>query len=647
MKAINLLDQSTINKIAAGEVVEGPQSVIKELIENSIDAGATAITVEVKEGGTTYIRVTDNGSGIISTDVETAFLRHATSKISVIEDLEEAITLGFRGEALASIAAVAQVEITTRHKEEELGTNLAISGGIAQGGITRLASAQGTTIIVKNLFYNVPARKKFLKKPAAESGKISDTINRIALGHAHISFQYINNGTTILHTSGNNDPKAAILYVYGKDAADKMIPIHVSEGAYSLTGLLGKPELTRANRNYENLFINGRYIKNRLISSAIEEAYKTRLMVGKFPLFVLHFTLPPDMVDVNVHPAKLEVRFRNDNEIDRFFYNAVSKAFGGKVLIPSVNWDRPAKTEVKADTRIEKNMYSVVNRPKSVNDLLHGPSPCRNLIEEPKVEYNINEFSQQTYTDLPKEAMAEPKPVYYDFKKNKKKSAIQSGEQYENMEIDNLITTENSNKQKPTHTFFNNYKIVGQIFQTYWIVEQGKSMFVIDQHAAHERIIFEDIVYRLQQDKAVSQQLLEPVLLHLSESEKSILIENKEQLEKFGFVIEAFPNDTFALTSMPLVFKGPVNAAFFVDILDILSIEGTVEELYDIKINAIANLACKAAVKGHDRLDIQEAQALIVQLLKLENPFQCPHGRPTIIEMPQYELEKKFKRIQN
>ena len=354
MQKIQLLDHHTINKIAAGEVVESPKSVVKELVENAIDAKASSITVEIKEGGISYIRITDNGCGIPKDQVKTAFLRHATNKISMIEDLEQVLSLGFRGEALASIAAVAQVEMLTKTREEENGTLIEINGGeIVQ--FQNTACTEGTSIIVKNLFYNVPARRKFLKKPATEASHISELLNQFALGHPDIAFKYINNNTTILHTSGNHDRKAAVLYVYGKDTATKMLEIKYQKGNYTITGLLGKPELSRANRSYENLFINGRYIKNRIISSAIEEAYKTRLLIGKFPVYVLEFKLPPTLVDVNVHPAKLEVRFQNDDEIYQLFYEAVCQSFENEVLIPKADWNSKGSKEVEK-YRKEKNI---------------------------------------------------------------------------------------------------------------------------------------------------------------------------------------------------------------------------------------------------------------------------------------------------
>ncbi len=640
MQKIQLLDNITINKIAAGEVVESPKSVVKELIENAIDAGASAITVEIKEGGISYIRVTDNGCGIPKEQVKTAFLRHATNKIANIEDLENILSLGFRGEALASIASVAQVELFTKTLLEENGTHIEINGGeIIQ--FQNAACTEGTSLIIRNLFYNVPARRKFLKKPSTEASYISELLNQFALGHPDIAFKYINNQTTILHTSGNHDKKTAVLYVYGKDTAKKMIEIDYKKGNYSITGLLGKPELCRANRSYENLYINGRYIKNKIISSAIEEAYKTRLLVGKFPIYVLYFTLPPALIDVNVHPAKLEVRFQNDDEIYQFFYDAVCKCFQNEVLISKADWNSKNSKELEKYAK-EKNISMET-------------TPIQKKILQKEMQRDIkNDYvtSEKRHQKIKPEKINSFKSVD-DLLKKEKNTALEANEdtatyytekqrtaeqrQYESQQVQQKVTRD---------TFFKNYKIIGQIFYTYWIVEQGKSIFMIDQHAAHERILYEELMTELKKQNITAQMLLQPLLLKLTEREKEILQENKNLLNQFGFSVELIEPQTYALFSVPFIIKEPSNTKFFLDMLDLLG-EISIENVYDTKVLTIATMACKAAVKANDRLSIQEATAMIEKLLQLENPFTCPHGRPTIIEMTQYELEKRFKRIQN
>lgn len=627
--AIRLLDQRTINKIAAGEVVESPKSVVKELTENAIDAGATTITTEIKDGGISYIRVSDNGCGIPKAQVQEAFLRHATSKLSKIEDLEEILTMGFRGEALASIAAVAQVEMTTKTREEATGTKIEISGGEVKS-IQDIACTEGTSIVVKNLFYNVPARKKFLKKPATESGYVSDLMNKLALGHPELSFCYINNDNTILHTVGNGDGKASVFYVYGKEVANAMLDISFARGEYKLTGYVGKPELSRANRNYENLFINGRFIKNRIVASAVEEAYKTRMMVGKFPVYVLHLEVNPALVDVNVHPAKLEVRFRNDEEVYAFFYDAITAVFADAVCIPKVSWDKkPPVAEqqvLPADTPVEQKPIETVFEKQS--------SDTAPPIQTKSIDQLLKRKGHQT--------KVEQDTVAYQVEPKQDTAAEDFEVEKVQVEQPQIIETPKKKKEQ----FFKDYKIIGQVFRTYWVVEQGDNMYVIDQHAAHERILYERLMERFQKEDVVSQRLLEPLMLHLTPLEVTTLEENKALLQNFGFGVERFAEQTYGLHTVPVLMKTPDGAGFFRDILDTLQ-EQQLQNVYDAKIHAVATMACKAAVKGHDTLDIQEAEALIAQLMKLENPFHCPHGRPTVIALTKYELEKKFKRIQN
>ncbi|KXL53178.1 DNA mismatch repair protein MutL [Anaerotignum neopropionicum] len=645
MQTIKILDTKTINKIAAGEVVEGPKSVVKELVENSIDAGATSVTVEIKEGGISYIRIMDNGSGIPKEQVKTAFLRHATSKMSEIEDLEHIFTLGFRGEALASISAVSQVEIVTKTRNEETGTFLEISGGEIKN-IQDTSCMEGTTIIVKNLFYNVPARRKFLKKPATESGFVSDLMNKMALGHPEVSFRYINNDTTMLHTAGNGDLKASVFYVYGKEAANSMLPLCYKKEEYGLTGLIGKPELSRGNRSYENLFINGRFIKNKVVATAVEDAYKTRLLIGKFPVFVLSLEVPPSQVDVNVHPAKLEVRFKNDDEIYDFFYDAVIKTMEQQILIPQVGWDKkPTEKSIEKSFVAEQQKIEDIPTYKNVSYPVWeaanttcgiGKTVDQLLKRQPTMENQVHQ--------APEAFLIEPGVI------GEKTKSIQT-------EQNQVLTGNASRFSEGFHEkieaevpkvepFFKQYKIIGQLFQTYWMIEQDDCLYLIDQHAAHERILFEELMNRFQGESVVSQKLLVPQMLNLSATEIEILKENISLLEDFGFEFELFASNQYALKAVPYLLKEPGGAGFFTEILDSLS-EQKIRSVYDMKLLAVATMACKAAVKGHDRLSFQEAEAMIGRLLKLENPFTCPHGRPTIIEMTKYELEKKFKRIQN
>ncbi len=659
MEQIRLLDQHTINKIAAGEVVESPKSVVKELVENAIDAGATSIAVEIKEGGISYLRVTDNGCGIPKDQVQTAFLRHATNKMRQIEDLESVFTLGFRGEALASIAAVAQVEMLTRTKEEQTGTRVVIAAGeisVMEDAVCK----EGTSITVKNLFFNVPARKKFLKKPSVEGGYVSDVMQKTALGHPEISFRYVNNDTVVLHTSGSDDPKTAVFYAYGKETANAMIEVSYAKGDYSVHGLIGKPELARANRGYENLFINGRFIKNKIVSDAVEDAYKTRMLVGRFPVFVLYLQVLPALVDVNVHPAKLEVRFKNDSEVYDFFYQAVSRALADQVLIPKVTLEKSTKAKEKITheqqefdfSESENEQEKVLDRtlpevqsyyggegileqrtvaasdltPEtkrfSVDDLLKKKEPSKDFLQQQAMPYR---------TDL------QPDATEANFAKQ------QAEPETEQTSFTNKIQPDPAAEKK--HTFFADYRIVGQVFGTYWLIEQKQKLYIIDQHAAHERVLYEKLMRDFQERTVISQRLLVPVMLNLTPLEFTVATENQTLLESFGFAMERY-GQQLALTAVPFLLKEPSDTGFFRELLDRLS-DQKIRHVYDTKILAVATMACKAAVKAHDRLDLQEATALIHQLLKLENPFTCPHGRPTIIEITQYELEKMFKRIQN
>ncbi len=633
MGNIHLLDNGLINKIAAGEVVERPASVVKELMENSIDAGASLITVEIKEGGIGMVKITDNGGGIPRDQVKTAFLRHATSKLNVIEDLEDIMTLGFRGEALSSIASVAQVEMITRTKDDETGTRIVINGGVVESEEEAAANV-GTVFTMKNLFYNTPARRKFLKKPATEGGYVSEVVNRIALGHSDIAIRYINNGNTIMQTNGNGDVRSAILYIYGKQMAEQMLKVSYSKDGFSVEGYAAKPELSRGNRNYENFFINGRYIRSTVVQNAVEDAYKGKMMVGKFPVFALNLTVPPNTVDVNVHPTKLEVRFSDDNFIYDIMYNAVTKALKQTELIPVVEWDKPKKV------KYENVQSTIEDISKTENDFKYDDAPivksysaADKAAEKKESKNTVLSAMEKLYSDT----------SIYDENNDKNNDKNKAMKEAAPAKIERSEKTVSGESKKP---FFNNYRIVGQVFSTYWIVEQDNCMYMIDQHAAHERALYEDFIEKFKNSEIQSQQLLQPVAVNLSEREKVIVEENMELLESFGFEIEEFGARTYAVRAVPYVFNTPSNVSFFVDIIDMLA-DRNLKNLYDTKEDAVAMMSCKAAVKGNDRLSYSEAQELIQRLLRLENPFTCPHGRPTIIEMTRYELEKKFKRIQD
>ena len=644
MAKIHVLDNSLINKIAAGEVVERPASVVKELMENSIDAGASFVTVEIQNGGTTLIKIIDNGRGIPADEVETAFLRHATSKLSTFEDLGNILTLGFRGEALSSIASVAQVEMITKTDGDETGTKIELEGGKVLSK-QPCAATRGTVFTVKNLFFNTPARRKFLKKPSTESGYVSDAVYHIALGHPETAIKFVNNGSTVFQTNGKGDISSAVLYIYGRDMSQALVPVSVKKDGYALNGLIGKPELNRGNRSYENFFINGRYIKSNLVSRAVEDAYKGRLMVGKFPVFMLDLTVPPDTVDVNVHPTKLEARFQNENFIYDLLYGAVYGTLKDLVLIPKAQWDaqkpvkqtpyippKPAEETAALPKKLVDEDILLFREPRKKEEMA-DLSPAMQKAAERIVE---SADAQNIHRDIYEKAAAAAKTPMGSKTVVERSFTPTAGVQQDFFD-----------KTDDKKHFFNNYKIVGQLFNTYWIVEQGSSMYMIDQHAAHERALYEEILGKLEKDgeRPVSQLLLQPVAVNVTAAEADVIESNRELLESFGFDIEPFGANAYALRAVPYILREPSDAGFFTEILDMLK-EQPVSTPYSARLDAIATMSCKAAVKGHDKLSYSEAKELIERILKLENPFSCPHGRPTIIEMTKYELEKKFKRIQ-
>ncbi len=645
-KQIKLLENNLINKIAAGEVIERPASIVKELVENSIDADSKNITIEIKNGGTSFIKIQDDGIGIEKSQIRTAFLRHATSKLEKIDDLDSILTLGFRGEALASIASISMVEMTTKTEDDDIGHKITIEGGniISE---EEVASLKGTTFIVKNIFFNTPARRKFLKKDSVEGGYISEIVNRLALAHPEIAFTYINNGVEILKTTGDNNLKNTAFYIYGKEICKKLTPIKASKNGFSIEGLIGIPELSRGNRSYENFFINGRYIKSSIVQSAIEEGYEGKLMVGKFPIFIINMTVPENTVDVNVHPTKLEVRFEDENFIHNFLCEAIEKTLKKEVLVPNIEIE-----EKKTFLEVTKTKPFDVEIQKKLEDLLVEDEDNVIIpVKEPKNNVlMVNEVCEKE-VNIPNKTIIDM--VYSkDLKEDKKqqpkeeiKSNIKEETKLETLKEYN-IKEEAKEKNIKKHSFFNNYKIVGQIFNTYWIVEQNQEMFLIDQHSAHERVIYEELSKKFKEENIHSQKLLQPIIINATPLEKATIEENMDLFLKCGFDIEEFGLNSYAIRQVPFIFKAPVEPKFFTELLDML-VDKNISNLYDMKIEKIISISCKKAVKANDRLSFIEAKSLIEQILKLENPFSCPHGRPTIIKMTKYEIEKLFKRIQN
>lgn len=707
MGKIALLDQNTINQIAAGEVIERPAAVVKELVENAIDAGASAVTVEIKEGGISFIRITDNGVGILEEDIPLVFLRHSTSKIRSATDLLTVSSLGFRGEALSSIAAIAQVELVTKTAESFTGIRYLISGG-EEKSKEQIGCPNGTTFLIRNLFYNTPARRKFLKSPVTEAGYIQDIMERLVVSHPNVSFKFINNNQVKLHTSGNTNLKDILYHVYGRDIITHLEYVKASCEDISIEGFIAKPIVTRGNRNYENYFINGRYIKSGLIYKAIEEAYKPYIMTHRYPFTSLHIDINSELIDVNVHPAKLEIRFKNSDDLYNLIYNTVKTALEGKELIPKVTLTEEKEkvtveqkipepfevNRIKNSTTVEptyvsknvvKNDYSS-NRINNNNDnylidslridsvrhdsSIPNSSSSNSLRAGSSIPGNSRTYSSRTY-DI-KQVDKELDDI---FGVNKEANVSKTEEELEaikNTEIGSLehvisnasnlvhesITYDESEKieekiekpVKPEQLSFlsqkaaKSHRIIGQVFKTFWLVEYGDEMFMIDQHAAHEKVMFEKIMSTLK-DREVSSQLLEPpIIMSFSMREEEALTNNMELFHKLGFEIEEFGGNEYAIRGVPNDFYGLNVKEVFTEIIDSL-VEDGYSGTPDIVLEKIASMSCKAAVKGNTILSYEEAKVLIDMLLTLDNPYHCPHGRPTIISMSKYELEKKFKRI--
>lgn len=640
MSKIQVLDQVTIDKIAAGEVVERPASVVKELVENAIDAKAAAVTVEVKEGGISFMRIADNGCGIDREDVPGAFLRHSTSKIRNAEDLEHISSLGFRGEALSSIAAVSQVELITKTPEDSFGTRYMISGG-KEEGMEDIGAPDGTTFLVRQLFYNVPARKKFLKTAMTEAGHVSDLMTRMALSHPHISFQFINNGQSKLHTSGNGNLRDVIYHIYGREIAANLINVTYEKNGIRITGYIGAPLISRGNRNFETYFINGRYVKSSIIYKAIEDAYKDFTMQHKYPFTVLHIEVVGEDVDVNVHPTKMEVRFHNQQMVYNSIYEAVDQALHEKELIPEVTIDVPKavpKAQVKPEpvARSKEVIQPEVNKSAKVQ-----PEKASG---ERDLDYFMEQMKKRVMSYHQQNSSAEVKGKSEIFKPqvqvDRVKEAAASYRAKQSPEQMTLFDGKLLDKEKRA-----NYKIIGQVFDTYWLVEFDNSLYIIDQHAAHERVLYEKTLKEMKTREFTSQMISPPIILNLTMQEAQLLRAYMDQFTRIGFEFEEFGQDSYAVRSVPANLFSIAKKELLMEMIDSLSEEVHRRQSSELLDEKIASMSCKAAVKGNMRLSAQEVDALIGELLKLDNPYHCPHGRPTIISMSKRELEKKFKRI--
>lgn len=606
MPEITLLDQQTIDKIAAGEVVERPSSVVKELVENAIDAQADMITVEIRDGGTSLIRVTDNGCGIEEEQIASAFLRHSTSKIRSVEDLTDIHSLGFRGEALSSISAVSQTEVITKTADRMLGCRYRIEGG-TERDLEEIGAPNGTTILVKNLFYNTPARKKFLRTPTTEAGYIISLMERLALSRPDISFRLINQGAMKLNTSGNGDLKEVIYHIYGRDTAANLIPIYQESDGFQINGFIGTPGLSRGNRSYEVFIVNGRSIQSKVLSSALEEGYKGFLMQHRFPFAILHITLDGNRVDVNVHPGKLELRFSDPQLVHSLLSEAVSDAVRTHQLIPRVTPGAEPKKETAPQTGASKQ---VEMKPRM-------PEP----FEQARLE-KVREFVRK---DSPYEKKYPDAPA---------KSVVREGDPPVQLKLDSLLT-EPAKKE---------YRIIGQLFDTYWLIEYEDELYLIDQHAAHEKVLYERTM-RSYRDRSFHAQMIQPpVILSLSMQEYQRFELCREAFEKLGFETEPFGDQTVAIRAIPSDLYGLNGKDIFLSLIDELD-EVTVKDTPESILDKVASMSCKAAVKGNQKLTDPEIRHLLDELMQLDNPYFCPHGRPVIIAMTHAEIDKKFKRI--
>ena len=610
--------------------MERPASVVKELVENAVDAGSTAITVEIKDGGISFIRVTDNGGGIPKEQVPLAFLRHATSKIERVEDLLQISSLGFRGEALSSISAVSQMEVITKNQEALTGVRYIIEGG-QEKALEEIGAPCGTTMLVRNLFYNTPARGKFLKTAMTEAGYVSNYMEQLALSHQDISFKYMVNGQTRLHTSGNSNLKDVIYGIYGRDITRELVPIQFEAPGIEISGFIGKPVIARGNRNFENYYINGRYVKSKLLMKAIEEAYKPYMMQHKYPFVCLHYTIDGEAIDVNVHPTKMEVRFQNQSAVYNATYDAIQEVLAGKELIPEVELEKKEKdlkkqkiTAPEPFETVYKQQQSVKQSASYVKEELpaYVPKPVGLRPAKPGVQGEIKEPGTMRQESRTQEIKHHEQTV--------SKEIPRQMELFEDVLL--------SPKARLRH------RIIGQLFDTYWLVEYDDKFYIIDQHAAHEKVLYEKLVKEYANKEVLSQMISPAQVISLNLQEDALMKANMDVFREFGFEISEFGGREYSIHAVPADLYGSSVQEFFVEILDSLENEHTKQPL-ELITGKLATAACKAAVKGNNTLSLKEADQLIEQLLGLDNPYHCPHGRPTIVSMTKYELEKKFKRI--
>ena len=667
MPEIQLLDQATINQIAAGEVIDRPSSVVKELLENAIDAKATAITVEIKDGGISFIRITDNGCGIEKDQVRKAFLRHATSKLHTIDDLLDIGSLGFRGEALSSIAAIAQVELISKPPEAMLGISYQIEDG-EEKSLTQIGAPDGTTILVRNLFYHVPARKKFLKTAATEGNYINQLMENMAMLRPDISMRFINGGQNKLYTSGNGRLKDLIYTIYGREISSNVLEINYECPLFAVTGYIGKPIISRGNRTFENYYINGRFVKSRLIAAAIEQAYKPFMMQHRYPFTVLHIKIKPELIDVNVHPAKMEVRFQQENEIYELLAGAIENTLRGKEFIPDVSDDGKAEKKVQEKQKLPEPFEQ--RRLQAMKEIIPPPPAEHKTQNEQKPSAEHKTQSEQKLPrneEQPNVPSKLSEPVC-EYKAEKKQTIKDSDSKWESASgihkrigqdvsqtVNQMPTQPEQKLEKPEQqTLFTepllsekariHHRLIGQLFDTYWLIQYGNQLYIMDQHAAHEKVNYERLMEAYRKKERITQFVSPPMVISLTRAEEAILEEFKSEFERIGFTIEPYGGREYAISEIPANLYGINEKELFLEMLSDLEDRGSMQPS-ELIASKLASMSCKAAIKGGQKISFKEADARVSQLLTLENPYACPHGRPTIITMTKYELEKKFKRI--
>ncbi len=669
MSKIQILSQETINQIAAGEVVERPMAVVKELVENAMDAGATSVTVEIRDGGKSLIRITDNGSGMTPEDIPLAFTPHATSKIASAQDLMNVHTLGFRGEALASIASVSQMELITKTREQLVGSRYVIEGG-QEKSLEEVGCPEGTTILVRNLFYNTPARLKFLKTPPTEAGYISSMLEHMALSHPDVSFRFINQNNTRLHTSGNGNLKDVIYPIYGREITANLVEVSASEISCHLSGFIGKPAVSRGNRTYMNYFINGRYIKSNVVQKAIEDAYQPYVMQHRYPFTVLHIQIDPTKIDVNVHPQKMELRFTDSQGVYQSIYHAVSEALRFREPVTSVSLDeekketKTKKTQIREPEIFEKMRQEALERAGKAQAVRNSRSAAKEQTASNDLVREHANYQTAANTDsMPEDRFmkkASAKQVLSHETQAQAANVASPAQETQPLQEPNLPQEETSAVPKPAKLQFEQQtmfhqgilseqgkkecQIIGQVFGTYWILQYEDSMYMVDQHAAHEKVLYERFMKKILQHEVMTQQLQPPIIVSLSMAQEEALSRHGNVLEQLGYVVEPFGGHEYAVTGVPAHLPDVGESELLKEIIDTLAPRQG-HETPEILRDRVATMSCKAAVKGGNVLPVDQMKELFLEMMACENPYHCPHGRPTMIKMTRTEIDKKFKRI--